>query len=167
MHELIPLESSRAVAEATPNAMTRWERFSVEACKQCGRNRLLKISSPRAFGALLEDRDIALGTRWIAHPYRSMNHQTQQAKLVVDPTSIREGRIIIVIGPEGGFHSEELESACPTDGASFKLAVEYFASSRLSLTLHRLLERCFNHRASMANSCLTSKCDWRCSSYSC
>ncbi len=111
VHELIPLESSRTVAEATPNAMARWERFSVEACKQCGRNRLLKISSPRAFGTLLEDRDIALGTRWIAHPYQSMNHQTQQAKLVVDHTSIQDGRIIIVIGPEGGFHSEELESA--------------------------------------------------------
>jgi 16S rRNA (uracil1498-N3)-methyltransferase len=43
---LVPLVTERGVAEATPAALERLRRVVVEACKQCGRTRLMEIGGP-------------------------------------------------------------------------------------------------------------------------
>ena len=137
VHELIPLESTRTVAEATPNAMLRWERYSIEASKQCGRNRLLKIGAKKDFGALMEDSDTGTKVGWIAHPYLSSDLPCRQQRLELQVSSVLDGRMMVLIGPEGGFSQSELELAVdqgwkivqvPGRILRVESAVAYFAS---------------------------------------
>src|SRR5262245_49632888 len=44
---LFPLETTRGVAQPTAGALDRLRRSVIEAAKQCGRNRLMKISEPQ------------------------------------------------------------------------------------------------------------------------
>jgi len=96
---LVPLETSRGVAEATASAQTRLERVVIEACKQCGRNRLLEVASGRPLDRLLADA--AAGSRvLIAHP-GGMPLDTAVARSAA-------AELIALVGPEGGFSAEEL-----------------------------------------------------------
>lgn len=64
---LAPLQCARGVAQATSGALRRWRRVVVEACKQCGRNRLMELSEPLAWPQFVEQ---AHGATWrlLAHP---------------------------------------------------------------------------------------------------
>lgn len=64
---LAPLQCARGVAQATTGALRRWRRAVVEACKQCGRNRLMELSEPLAWPQFVEE---AHGAAWrlLAHP---------------------------------------------------------------------------------------------------
>jgi len=96
---LIPLETTRGVAEATASAQARLERVVIEACKQCGRNTLMEIAAGRPLDRLLAEVP-AGACVVIAHPGgRLLDAAT------VPPTATQ---IIGLVGPEGGFTDEEL-----------------------------------------------------------
>lgn len=98
---LVPLMTTRGVAEATPSAVQRLMRSSIEACKQCGRNTLLEIASPLTIAEVLAQRDAAT------------------LALVADPEggplgpllAGHAGDLLALVGPEGGFTAEELRLA--------------------------------------------------------
>ena len=99
---LIPLETTRGVAEATASAQARLERVVIEACKQCGRNTLMEIAAGRPLDRLLAEVP-ADACVVIAHPGgRSLD-------VAAIPTTATE--IIALVGPEGGFTDEELGTA--------------------------------------------------------
>jgi len=97
VERLVPLATTRGVAEATPAAVERLSRGVIEACKQCGRDGLMQIGGPKSVaevvggtggGAVLlvADRDGA-----------PLEEVATGANLVV-----------ALVGPEGGFTEEEL-----------------------------------------------------------
>ena len=98
--QMVPLITSRGVAEATESARTRLERAIVEACKQCGRNTLMSIRAPASLQALPEL--FPSQKKLIAHPdgYPLTSHSI-----------LNEQACLIAIGPEGGFTTEELDVA--------------------------------------------------------
>ena len=96
---LIPLETTRGVAEATASAQARLERVVIEACKQCGRNTLMEISAGRPLDRLLAEVP-AGACVVIAHPGGT------PLDVAAMPTTATE--IIALVGPEGGFTDEEL-----------------------------------------------------------
>ncbi len=96
---LMPLETTRGVAEATASAQARLERVVIEACKQCGRNRLMEIAAGRPLERLLAEVP-AGACVVIAHP----GGRPLDAAAV--PPSTTE--VIALVGPEGGFTDEEL-----------------------------------------------------------
>ena len=99
---LVPLETTRGVAEATASAQTRLERVVIEACKQCGRNTLMEIAAGRPLDRLLNEV-AADACVVIAHPGgRPLD------AVAVPPTT---KAIIALIGPEGGFTDEEIAVA--------------------------------------------------------
>jgi len=99
---LMPLETTRGVAEATAAAQTRLERVVIEACKQCGRNTLMEIAAGRPLDRLLAELPSGVCVV-IAHPGgRPLDAAT------VPPTATS---IIATVGPEGGFTDEELSIA--------------------------------------------------------
>lgn len=112
---LVPLETERGVAQPAAAARERLCRAVVEACKQCGRNRLMVISEPRpwrewlssdlhspAGPTALEARAAAGGRRLVAHPGGVLLPQRDVTRPL--PT-------MLAIGPEGGFTGPEIAAA--------------------------------------------------------
>jgi 16S rRNA (uracil1498-N3)-methyltransferase len=99
---LVPLETTRGVAEATASAQARLERVVIEACKQCGRNTLMEIAAGCPLNRLLAEMP-AGACVVIAHPGgRPLDAAG------VPPTATA---MIALVGPEGGFTDEELTAA--------------------------------------------------------
>lgn len=100
--EMVPLETARGVAQPTHGAVARLERSVVEAAKQCGRNRLMRIAEPQAVGEWVLEGLTPDCRRWFAHPGGAALASVD----VGQPLGTR-----IAVGPEGGFTEEELAAA--------------------------------------------------------
>jgi 16S rRNA (uracil1498-N3)-methyltransferase len=98
---LVPLVTTRGVAEATAAARDRLERGVIEACKQCGRNQLMEIGEPRSVAEAIAERPHGAAAI-IAHPGGGPLHPA----IVSDPR-----HLLALVGPEGGFTDAEVEAA--------------------------------------------------------
>jgi 16S rRNA (uracil1498-N3)-methyltransferase len=105
---LVPLITDRGIAQPTAAALERLRRSVIEAAKQCGRNRLMKISDPRSW------------SDWISIPAIDGEQRSpQELRLLAHPGGkpLREfaGRgprpVTLGIGPEGGFTEDEVATA--------------------------------------------------------
>ena len=108
--KVIPLETERSVAVPKDKSLEKLRRAVIESSKQCGRNRLMQISSGMPLDTLLQQ------------PPES----DSQLRLLADPGgteslhdfSAEEGTrdsILVAIGPEGGFSESELAAATGSD----------------------------------------------------
>jgi len=102
VHRLVPLETTRGVAEATAAAQARLERVVIEACKQCGRNTLLEVASARSLEQLFAELPPG-GSRLIAHP-----DGMPFAAVTARPFATE---VLALVGPEGGFTDAEVAQA--------------------------------------------------------
>lgn len=99
---LVPIIAERSVVTPKETKRQAWERAVIEASKQCGRNRLMNISTPMKLADYL--RSCTATTRWILH--------TQPDLSTAPP--IADRTVACLIGPEGGFTSGEIERALST-----------------------------------------------------
>ena len=98
---LVPLVTTRGVAEATPGALDRLSRGVVEACKQCGRNTLMEIAPPQTVAAVLGGLDATtLGI--VADP---------AGRPAGSLVGSHAGPMLALVGPEGGFTTGEIAAA--------------------------------------------------------
>ena len=107
---LIPLTTTRSVAEPTAAAISRLQRGVIESCKQSGRNRLLEITQPQSLHNLLTTSSASL--RILACP-----DGTPMQSILLKPID----NILIAIGPEGGFTDEEIRNANASGFAQMSL----------------------------------------------
>ena len=97
--QFVPLQCDRSNLHPRDGKRDKLERYVIEASKQCGRNRLMKIDELADWAAYCA-RGNQDEMRVLAHPDRA-------AKLgVLAKTPTR-----IAVGPEGGFTDEEVEIA--------------------------------------------------------
>ncbi|MFM7207198.1 MAG: RsmE family RNA methyltransferase [Planctomycetaceae bacterium] len=113
--ELVPLVTRRGVAEATPAARERLARGVIEACKQCGRDTLLRIAAPRGVDDVVRE---LIGDALLVVADRD--------GVPLDAEAVGTRPVIALVGPEGGFTAEELA------------AVEAVGGRRVSLGPHVL-----------------------------
>jgi 16S rRNA (uracil1498-N3)-methyltransferase len=103
---IVPVLSRRSVVRLDPaqaqSKAAHWRSIAVNACEQCGRNRLPLIEPPRP---LLEHlgAPAAAGPRLLLEPEAAVSAATA-SELVLGSA------VEIAIGPEGGFDSNELEA---------------------------------------------------------
>ncbi len=98
VQRFIPLVTRRGVARPQSSTIRRLRRTVVEASKQCGRNLLMEVSP----AVQLDSIELPATTlRLLAHPSEQPTSQ-----LPNDHSSV-----CVAVGPEGGFTSEEIESA--------------------------------------------------------
>jgi 16S rRNA (uracil1498-N3)-methyltransferase len=100
--EIIPVVSERSVAKGEKSG--RWQKIAKEAAEQSGRALIPKISALTDFQSLLKKKnefDLAL-IPWELE-------KTNKLKAILQNSSPKN--IIILIGPEGGFSSQEIEQA--------------------------------------------------------
>jgi 16S rRNA (uracil1498-N3)-methyltransferase len=110
VERLVPLATTRGVAEATPTAVERLGRGVIEACKQCGRDTLMAIGEPRTVA------EIASAPRGEA------------ALIVADrdggpvaAATAADRPVVALVGPEGGFTAEELAAVDAAGGRRVSL----------------------------------------------
>lgn len=100
---LVPLVTERGVAEPNDNAVERLRRSVVEAAKQCGRNRLMRIAAPQAWNDWVRsDKSNSDNRRLVAHP----GGQRLAELNLVSPQPP-----MLAIGPEGGLTDAEVSAA--------------------------------------------------------
>jgi len=102
--QLTPLTTQRSVAQPTGNALERLQRSVIESSKQCGRNQLLRVTSPQSI------QDLAMSTSCtpqtlllVAHPYGQPRTFQEMAG---NASAFNAARV--VIGPEGGLTEDEV-----------------------------------------------------------
>lgn len=113
---LSPLETARSVAVVNEANSERLVRYVEEACKQCGRNRLmtvhptLRISDIKDYASSIAPKDTAIPIQiWILHPEMDgqSSYKIHAANSLADPNQ----SLLFLIGPEGGFTDAEVIEA--------------------------------------------------------
>jgi 16S rRNA (uracil1498-N3)-methyltransferase len=126
---IIPIMTARADVRIKSDGdaerkITRWARIALEATKQCGRARLMKIERPLRFSDLVRDgdpdnsadRDDAsedAGAPVKNSDVRIMFTERQGASLpeVLSDGKDRRQNVTALIGPEGGWADDEIDQA--------------------------------------------------------
>jgi 16S rRNA (uracil1498-N3)-methyltransferase len=105
----IPWRAKRSVpipdSKRLNSRLQRWEKIAIEAVKQCGRHRILQIGEPVELGEILAlsmDCEVKL-VFW-------EKERRPLSRLAADPVRGIE-KIILLLGPEGGFEPAEIEQA--------------------------------------------------------
>jgi 16S rRNA (uracil1498-N3)-methyltransferase len=100
---LVPLETERGVAQPTASALDRLRRSTIEAAKQCGRNRLMKVAAPQSWKDYVKAQSSATKSRrLVAHFGGAPLTDLNLAEAI--PTQL-------AVGPEGGFTDDEIAAA--------------------------------------------------------
>lgn len=100
-NKIIPMLTERSVAKG--EKLDRWRKIAKEAAEQSGRAIIPEISALTSFEEVLKMRnqfDLAL------IPWELEREMTLKSSLVHRPSSI-----LVLIGPEGGFSSQEIKLA--------------------------------------------------------
>ena len=107
---LIPIITARADVkikseEDAHRKLARWRRIVLEATKQCGRARLLKIAAPITFRDLIDQstNDDALRLMFAERAGGSFDETFGDKEI--------PNNVVALIGSEGGFADEEIEQA--------------------------------------------------------
>jgi 16S rRNA (uracil1498-N3)-methyltransferase len=106
----VPFFSQRSIARPDKNRLVgrvqRWKRIATEARKQCRRNTILDISDAISFEKLLE----------LSEPYDLKivcweNEANLLNRDIGAPKGTPLKSIMVLLGPEGGFTGQEIETA--------------------------------------------------------
>lgn len=108
INEVVPIITARVVVKSELGEYKktdRWQRIALEACKQCKRSTIPKISAPIEFDKLLEQLK-TFDT--IVVPYE--NEEGLGIKKMVSGLKYKVENIAVIIGPEGGFEENEINA---------------------------------------------------------
>lgn len=106
--EIQPLDTERSVARLSPERAAKrlehWRQVAISACEQCGRNVLPEIHAPLDIMAWLQ---------------QGLVQQPPAAKFILLPQGAAslhsqpkpQGKVVLLIGAEGGFTQAESDSA--------------------------------------------------------
>lgn len=101
-----PLVSARSVARLSGMRAARkvghWRGVAIAACEQCGRNRVPAVSDVAEFRRWVGSRPLAGGSGLLFNP---------DAERSLSQLGSPAGPVTLLIGPEGGFTSDEAAAA--------------------------------------------------------
>ena len=106
--KFIPLETMRTVVKIkndkkANSKIDRWQDITEQAAKQSKRDIVPRVEMPLNFSQMIEELK---DKEHIIVPYEDERQESIKSAL----SSIGDGDIHLVIGPEGGFDAEEIES---------------------------------------------------------
>ncbi|HWB10399.1 MAG TPA: 16S rRNA (uracil(1498)-N(3))-methyltransferase [Pirellulales bacterium] len=107
VRRIVPLMTTRGVAQPVDKSLARLRRAVVEASKQCGRNRLMEIAPPATCGDYLAAEQARGLCRALADPSGTQSLATFLAAQPNTPLA----SMSFAVGPEGGFTEQELDAA--------------------------------------------------------
>ena len=107
VHKIIPALSERSIPKA--EKQERWQKIAKEAAEQSGRSTIPEISPLTKFEEVLKTKDqfdLAL-IPWELEKENALKNILTTGR----PEDRKTGRLLILIGPEGGFSRSEIELA--------------------------------------------------------
>lgn len=114
VYDITPVASSRCISQISgkeAKKLERWNKISLEASKQSGRGIIPKVLNPLKFKEALKN---SLGDKVIFYEGKADSLREFLSQNTKED-------ITILIGPEGGFSAEEVESAKNEGFASLSL----------------------------------------------
>ena len=103
--KLVPLVTARTIVKPSrENAVERWKRIALAASKQCGRTNFMEVAPVMA---LREAVDQAMPESLSLIPWEKENATSIRSACV----GFKGKHVRVLIGPEGGWESEEVERA--------------------------------------------------------
>ena len=102
----------------------RWQRIMLEACKQCGRPLPMQIHEPVALDDFSPPARADLVLPWEDEQTRPLSRQLLQGN----------GPVCILIGPEGGFHPAEVDTARSLGFTTISLGPRILRAETAALT---------------------------------
>lgn len=108
VRRIVPLTTDRGVAQPVEKALERLRRAVIEASKQCGRNRLMKIAAPHPWPEYCATAAAANGLRVAADP---LGGDDLGRLIETLQTPGRLGSLVFAVGPEGGWTDDERHCA--------------------------------------------------------
>jgi 16S rRNA (uracil1498-N3)-methyltransferase len=107
---IVPVLSQRSVVRLDkPQAESKalhWRAVAVNACEQCGRNRLPFVGAAQPLLSYLGESAAPAGRRLVFEPESALHPASSRG----DGADIAIVDVEIAIGPEGGFAPDELEA---------------------------------------------------------
>lgn len=127
---IAPVVSERAEGDAGKgkSSLERWSRIALSAAKQCGRSRVPALEQARPLEEVLDD---STGPIFMLEP---------SAELPLPSVSADKGCATVVIGPEGGWSSDELRLAKRRDLTPFSLGPRVLRSETAAIAAASLLQ---------------------------
>lgn len=111
VNRLVPVHCQRTQWTVPENAVAKWQRIMIDACKQCGRNRFMQIAEPQPLQAwLISDPDPPQACRYLVHPPDRDRVATRRSAITAE-NLVGATAACATIGPEGGFSDAEVELA--------------------------------------------------------
>lgn len=114
--EIQPVQTQRSMVKLTGERAEKrtqhWHGITIAACEQCGRNMLPKVHAPLEFSAWIATICDAPGSKFILLP-EAVTTLHEQLK--------PQEKIILLIGPEGGFSADEVQIALQAGFISIRL----------------------------------------------
>lgn len=115
---IIPVKSQNCVvrydAKKAKSRVERWQKIANEAAKQCGRTALLEVAPIRSMAEFLQEE--AADAEFIFF-YENENKETVKSYL----QALNKKRIVLLVGPEGGFTLDEASAITKAGGHSVTL----------------------------------------------
>lgn len=101
--QLVPIAAQRSVVqlsgERREKRLQHWRRIAVAASEQCGRNRLMEVTTPQTLASWLSEPQPGL-LRLACHPEADAH--------LADVVQQHQGSLALMVGPEGGWSDDEL-----------------------------------------------------------
>ena len=118
--EIIPVKSHNCVvrydAKKAAARQQRWQKIAEEAAKQCGRTALTSVTPITDLSDLLKDNSRAEDTE-IIFCYENEDENTVKSCL----RAAQGKRLILLVGPEGGFTLDEAQAVQEAGGKAVTL----------------------------------------------
>ena len=105
---IVPLRTSRGVAQPVQQALDRLGRSVIEASKQCGRNQLLDLAEPQSWQEFMTAK-LGAQCRVVAHPAVRLGTKPETTFPTLPASG--HGVVALAVGPEGGLSPEEVDLA--------------------------------------------------------
>lgn len=117
---VVPVRSQNCVvrydAKKAAGRRDRWQKIADEAAKQCGRTALLSVEPVTDIADFLQQEAAAADTELI---FFYENEQNQTVKDYLSRVTAK--RIVLLVGPEGGFSLDEAKAVAEAGGHSVTL----------------------------------------------
>lgn len=113
---LVPLITEHSSVDPGENRLKKLQQTVVAAAKQSGQTRLMELASVQTWDTFLEESAQLNGQIFVADPEGEGLEQ-----LNLDLADNQSAPVILLVGPEGGFTSDELNSALEKGAKPIKL----------------------------------------------